>query len=178
MKDRRMSMSAEELSAANSAVFERAAQLLREYEPKRLFSYVSVPPLEVDTRGLLTLALDNGIAAAVPKCTDRRGEMVFYNIGSLSELSPGACGIDEPDPGKCSAADLSEGGLCIVPGLAFDRRGCRLGFGGGYYDRFLADFGGMKVGLCFECCLEDALPAENFDIRVDAVITEADIYRF
>lgn len=178
MKQRRRRLSREEMVRADKAILDRVSRLLQNEKPGQLLSYVSVPGSEVDTRALLQYALDSDIPVAVPKCTDRPGEMIFCTITSLSGLVTSRYGIDEPDESICPRADISSGGICIVPALAFDRRGFRLGYGGGYYDRFLPGFTGMKIGLCYECCLEEILPSDGFDIKADAVITEADTYRF
>ena len=65
--------------------------------------------------------------------------------------------------------------VCIVPGLAFDKNGYRIGYGKGYYDRFLKDFNGTKIGLCRCDFLKDALPVNEFDHKVDMIITEKGI---
>ena len=64
--------------------------------------------------------------------------------------------------------------LVLVPGLCYDRQGYRLGFGGGYYDRWLAGFPGLRVGLCREAVLQDRLPVEHHDLPVDLVVTESE----
>ena len=67
--------------------------------------------------------------------------------------------------------------LCIVPALAYDAQGNRLGYGGGFYDRFLSGKEIFKLGITYEACLRTELPSENYDIAVDAVITEKNIIR-
>lgn len=138
---------------------------------KKLFLFVS-SPIEVDTMNIIMRAFDDGKQVAVPKCIDKKGKMEFYFISSLSQLEKGAFGIMEPNEDVCEqVTDLSEG-LCIVPGICFDMSGYRIGFGKGYYDRFLERFGGVTVGLCYSKCTEHELPRGSHDKPVDILITE------
>ena len=98
--------------------------------------------------------------------------MDFYFIKSYDDLSPGKYGILEPVPERCEKAVDFLRGLCLVPGLSFDLQGYRLGFGKGYYDRFLSDFGGTTVGICYSKCTMGELPRGTFDRAVDIVLTE------
>ncbi len=145
---------------------------LEEYKAcKTLFVFVSTP-IEVDTSAIISKALADGKKLAVPKCRDKNGKMDFYYIDSLECLEVGAYSIMEPDEKKCEkVTDLSEG-LCIVPGLCFDFQGYRLGFGKGYYDRFLQNFKGTTVGLCYSRCTERELPKGIYDRAVDILVTE------
>ena len=143
---------------------------------KTLFVFVSTP-IEVDTFAIIDRAFSDGKTVAVPKCRDKNGQMDFYYIESRDSLKAGAFSIMEPDEEKCEkVTELSEG-LCIVPGLCFDLQGYRIGFGKGYYDRFLNVFGGTTVGLCYSRCIEKELPKGIFDKSVDIIITEKYINR-
>ncbi len=127
--------------------------------------------IEVDTRRFITEMLAEGRTVAVPKCEGRY--MRFLVISSLSELIKSRYGVDEPVSGT-EISDLKNT-VCIVPALRFDERGYRLGWGGGFYDRFLADYPGYSVGICYEqCCGE--VPTDEFDLPVNVVITENGIY--
>jgi len=137
-----------------------------------LLTYVSTPG-EVDTLALIRAALAQGKTVAVPRCLPER-RMVFGRISALEELVPGAYGIPEPPP-ECPTAEAGSNSLCLVPGLAFDSRGNRIGYGGGYYDRFLAGFPGISVGLVRQDFLKTALPAEATDRRVDYLAAETGI---
>ncbi len=135
-----------------------------------LFLFVS-SSIEFDTSEIMQKAFDDGKRVAVPKCRDQKGFMDFYYITSSSQLEKGAFGIYEPK-GECErVTDLSKG-VCVVPGLCFDMYGYRIGFGMGYYDRFLENFGGTKVGLCYSKCTEHELPKGLHDMPVDILITE------
>ena len=141
----------------------------------RVFCYVSIDS-EADTRAFLNACFRLKKDVAVPKC-GQDGMMQFYAVHSLCELSPAApFGIPEPE-GDVIAVP-TEKTLCVVPGLAFDRAGFRLGYGGGYYDRFLPSFPGFSLGLCFDECLTDALPRGAHDVSLQAVLTPDGLYTF
>lgn len=138
-----------------------------------LLTYVSTAQ-EIDTLALICRALSDGKRVACPVCTDVRGVMDFHLISSKDELTVGKFGILEP-AAKCERLKDLTGALCVVPGLAFDRAGYRIGYGGGYYDRFLPVLysqGGISIGLCAEQNLLDTLPAEKLDRQVTMVITQ------
>ena len=98
--------------------------------------------------------------------------MDFYEVNSLEQLKKGRYSIMEPDAKLCrQITDYSEG-ICLVPGLSFDLYGYRLGFGKGYYDRFLENFGGTTAGLCYSRCIEQKLPHGIYDKTVNIIITE------
>ncbi len=90
----------------------------------------------------------------------------------LSQLTRSRQGLLEPDAELTELADASEAELILVPGLGFDARGARLGLGGGYYDRFLAEVEGTQLGLAFEWQLLSEVPMSGHDQRVDGIVTE------
>lgn len=142
-----------------------------------LFAYVS-QDIECDTAPMIAQALSLGKRVAVPKCLDGVNEMDFYFIQSIDDLSPGKYGILEPDPDRCErVTDCGGSALCLVPGLSFDLQGYRLGFGKGYYDRFLGRFKGTTVGICYSRCTVSELPRGSFDKAVDILITDRFINR-
>lgn len=130
---------------------------------------------EVVTHKLIDKALTDKKRVALPKCTDKNGNMKFYYIDSVSELSEGMYGIKEPIA-KLQADTFNEYSLCFVPGLSFDKKGYRLGYGKGYYDRFLSSFCGISIGLCYDTCLAECLPTGEFDEKVNYIITNTKIY--
>ncbi len=136
-----------------------------------LLTYVSTG-IEVSTEKIITTALSEGKRVACPRCVDGTREMDFYFIDSLDELHPRTFGVREPeaDPGRIY--DSTGHPICIVPGLSFDRWGYRLGYGKGYYDRFLSRYSGWTVGLCYSACVQYKLPHGRFDRPVDRLITE------
>ena len=150
-------------------IFERVTSLRQYEECKYLFTYVSLES-ETDTLQLIKKALSDGKTVAVPKCDDRH-TMDFYIINSLDDLEQGAFGIPEPK-NICTKAENRFPALCIVPALCFDLSGYRVGYGGGYYDRFLANFKGTSVGVCYSRCLCEECPKDIYDIAVDMIVTE------
>lgn len=141
-------------------------------ENEIILTYVSTA-IEVDTHEIITEALERGKTVAAPRCIDGTRDMDFYAIRSFEDLEKGAFGVMEPNPETCEKLPDYKQGLCIVPALAFDKEGFRLGYGKGYYDRFLSLFGGETLGLCYADCLcEEPLPHGKFDKKVSLIITE------
>lgn len=135
-------------------------------EAKVILTYAS-SPIEVDTRRLIKFALSEGKTVAVPKCEGKN--MRFLSIKSLSELTVGSHGVEEPLDGE-EITDFSDS-VCITPALRFDEKGYRLGYGGGFYDRFLRNYSGTAIGICYEeFC--GSIPVGEFDISLETVITE------
>ncbi len=149
---------------------------LRQYSRcDTVFTYVS-KELEVDTYAIIRAAWANGKKVAVPKCVSNN-QLDFYYIESMDDLEEGTFGVKEPIVDRCQkVTDLSKG-LCIVPGLSFDAEGYRLGYGKGYYDRFLSKFGGDTVGLCYSNCIKWKLPHGKYDRAVDVIVTDRYIRR-
>lgn len=169
-------MNSEKKSQMDASVLSRFLSL-REYERvQTVFTYVS-KSIEVDTDALIRSVLRTGKTVAVPLCLPDTLGMKFYEIRSLKELAEGTYGVLEPDPAVSRPVDLYENSLCVVPGLSFDSQGYRLGYGKGYYDRFLANYGGITVGLCYTGCMKWELPHGYYDKPVDILITEKYIRR-
>ena len=117
-------------------------------------------------------ALAEGKQVAFPIITDTENKkMSFHIIPSLDNTVLGAYGIKEP-PKDAPLALLDTDTLCILPALAYDARGNRLGYGGGYYDRFLSKFTGTSVLAIYSFLYADSLPTDGFDKKADIIITE------
>ena len=140
-----------------------------------VFAYYSLPD-EVDTRHFIAELLVAGKKVLLPRVID--GERMEWSLyTSDTPLKPGKFGIAEPDVtqgGACHIADVTkEPSLCyvLVPGLAFDAAGHRLGRGRGYYDRFLAEHPDIyKIGVCFDFQKVAEVPVDEYDIPVDEVV--------
>lgn len=130
---------------------------------------------EISTQAIIEKTLDDGKILALPACLDLSGNMDFYIINSADELKSGCFGIKEPDTDKCTVLSDYSSSVCIVPAFCYDRNGFRLGYGKGYYDKFLKKFTSVSAGLCYNSFIEDKLPADKFDIPVDFIITENNI---
>ncbi len=172
----RQQMSAEARDKADMRIAERVRGLRQYQSCRTLLTYVSTD-IEVDTTRIINNALQDGKCVAVPRCVDGTRRMEFYRISSLNELQPGTFGVLEPlaDPERLVADDSAS--LCIVPALSYDWRGYRLGYGKGYYDRYLADYGGNVIGICYHNCVQRSLPHGRFDRRVSLLITDQYIRR-
>lgn len=135
-----------------------------------LLAFVS-KDIEINTNMIINQALADGKTLALPKCKEEN-LMDFYIVDDLANLKEGYYGLLEPDSTKCQLLQSTDNSVCIVPGLAFDREGYRIGFGKGYYDRFLLDFKGVTVGMCYTKCVEENLPRGYYDRPIDILITE------
>lgn len=142
----------------------------------RLFIFVS-SPIECDTSQIINDAFNSGKRVAVPRCGEKPGQMDFYYITSTDDLEKGAFSLLEPVPERCEKATDYSSGFCVVPGLCFDLEGYRVGFGKGYYDRFLDSFKGITAGICYSRYTLKQLPRGTFDRHTDMLITEKFINR-
>lgn len=143
-------------------------------EASYILAYVS-KGREVDTRGIILHALANGKRVYAPVADASSGTMEYYRIFDIYSLRKGAFGIMEPEAKEQNKFIPGEGrGLILVPGVAFDRSGNRIGMGGGYYDRYLAslDEGIKSISPAFSFQITDYIPAERHDLPVDCIITE------
>ncbi len=157
-------------------IADQVRQLWQYARARQILVYVSTP-IEVDTHRIIRRALEDGKRVAVPRCIPDTREMEFYYINSLDELSVGSFGVLEPDPDpERLVTDLSEG-LCLIPAFCYDYRGFRLGYGKGYYDRFLPKFGGNLIGICYSACVRYHLPHGRFDRPAQLLVTEKYIRR-
>lgn len=127
---------------------------------------------EWDTAAIIEQGWQDGKTIAVPKCIPEFRRLEFYKLESFHQLENSFYNLQEPDPEQTSRVEKQEMDLLIVPGLAFDKRGYRVGFGGGYYDRFLTDFPNSTISIFYSKQLLDHLPNESFDIPVQALLTE------
>ena len=137
-----------------------------------LMTYVSIGS-EVDTKKLILTALADGKKTAVPYCIANTRNMDFYIINSLEELKKRSFDVPEPNVQIHEKLEVFSGSLCILPGLAFDKKGYRLGYGGGYYDRFLSKgYNGETAGICYSGCFIDEIKHGRYDVPCDFIITE------
>ena len=135
--------------------------------------YVSMDN-EVDTHGLIASALKMGKQVCVP-VTRAQGVMHFQQIMGLDELRPVRFGLLEPVYQRERVVGPDDLDLVIVPGIAFDRQGNRLGFGAGFYDRFLVQCSATCVGLAYAFQVVEAVPTEGHDVQMDGVVTEDEV---
>lgn len=132
--------------------------------------------IEVDTSPILAAALADGKIIGAPRCESGENVMDFFRIGCMGDLELGAFNILEPKQ-SCSKIESFSTAICIVPGLAYDVSGHRIGFGRGYYDRFLSNFDGVSCGICFDEFTVDNIPVEPTDIPVNMLVTQTKTIR-
>ena len=125
---------------------------------------------EIDLSLVAVDAWAAGKVVAYPRCLDRSGHMAFFAVASPEQLVEGTFGILEPDT-FCLPVQPSGNALCIVPALAVDVKGNRLGYGKGYYDRFLAEFEGITACAAYAACIAKELPHDGYDLPVQMIIT-------
>jgi 5-formyltetrahydrofolate cyclo-ligase len=130
---------------------------------------------EVDTKAMLEETISRGKLALAPKALPKTRELIPSQIIDWEQdLAPGSYNIPEPREDKLRPLEPDKIDLLIVPGVAFDQKGNRLGYGGGYYDRFfpLLKPGTPLVALVFDLQLQPDIPVDEWDRRVDCIITE------
>lgn len=164
-------------TTADNNIYNQAINTDLLYNNPDIFIYVSTE-IEVDTRKLIDYFLGIKYNVAVPYCIDKNGSMCFYYIKSLSDLQLNHYGILEPDPEHFTMAAPKNSDLCFVPCLGFDSEGYRIGYGKGYYDRFLSLNQIKKIGLCYDTCRVNKIPRDEFDIKLDGIITDKNYYSF
>lgn len=134
---------------------------------------------EINIIPIAEAGLAAGKRVAFPRCNPDDRSMVFHFVSSLDELEKSTYGLLEP-PAGFPAFDTAEcekhNVVCIVPGIVYDRKGYRIGYGGGYYDRYLSSFGGTKVGVAYSDFIANSVPHGRFDLAVDVLMTERGIY--
>lgn len=162
LTERRRAMDITDKAAADEDIFRQLIPLID--NAGAVFTYASTE-IEVDTRRVIKYCLDKKIPVALPISGDT--DISFYYIKKISELKKGRFGIDEPPKEYPALADFKT--LCIVPALCADGEGLRLGYGRGYYDRYLSKFTGKSVIICYRSFKRE-VPAEPHDIKANFTI--------
>ena len=148
---------------------------LPEFQASRCLGCYMALPREVQTMELIYHCWDTGRQVCVPAFDESRAAYGMALIEKGEEMVPGVAGIMEPR--VTCWVEPQDMDFIVVPGIAYDRQGGRLGQGGGHYDRLLARCSAFKVGTAFEFQLRDRLPRAEHDVPVDAVVTEQNVYR-
>lgn len=173
IRTQKRSMTQTEISEKSKKIFEKLEQLSVWKDTECIFAYVSYNQ-EVETRTRLETWIKEGKRIALPKVIGK--EMQFYFIEDMKQLESGYQGILEPNSSAC--ADGTSG-IMLMPGLAFDQEYHRLGYGGGFYDRYLKRYQQSKfykIALAYQFQIVEEVPTEVFDHLVDRIITEVDIF--
>ncbi len=151
---------------------------LEEYKKAETVMIYSDIKSEVKTNVFAERIISDGKHVVFPVTDLEKKELYPYEITDTSQLKVQAYGIMEPsikliDEGVVKPVSKADIDIVMVPGIVFDMFGDRIGYGGGYYDKFLEDFKGLKVGVTYSECMCYSVPAEENDIRMDMLITEA-----
>ncbi len=157
-------------------IFQRLIRLPQYRSAGCIVTYVSTSG-EVDTRALMKQAWQDGKQVAVPRCVPGTRLMEMYYIKSMNDLEEGMYGILEPK-NSCTICKDWKDCLCIVPAFCNDKKGYRLGYGGGYYDRFLNQFTGKTVGINYSECVREEIQHGRYDVPIQMLLTERDRFYF
>ena len=170
IKARRTEMDKRYKARLDSRIRQRLIFTYQYRECDTLLIYASTA-IEVDTFGIIEHALQHGRRVALPRCISGTRDMVFHYITDINQLKPGSFGVLEPTE-DLPTWQPSDGGLAVVPALSLDSFGYRLGYGGGYYDRFLSGFTGETIGITYSDNFCYRLNHGRYDVPLGAVLTD------
>jgi len=180
--DLKRSLRTERIQMSERVVREKSLRIYRQlidmpaYQLARCIAcYVSIKN-EVDTRVVIQNAIGSGKQVGVP-VTREDGDMDFQAIAGLSDLRLVHYGLREPVPDSQKVLLPHTIDVILIPGIAFDRVGHRIGSGGGYYDRFLVRTEAVRIGLSYSFQIIDRVPAEPHDVKMDLIITEDEVIK-
>ena len=166
IREMKRAMTPEQIEQASQRLGELFVQTSQYRQAKTIYGYLPYNQ-EVRTVPMLEQALRDGKRVAVPKCYG--DEMKFIYMDDLSQVAPGYANIPEPIADEPVADDKTA--LVLMPGMAFTEKGDRMGYGGGFYDKFLAaEPEHPTVALCYAFQMVESLPTEDYDIPVDCVL--------
>lgn len=172
-KQRRVDMPMEERHRRDEAICRVAEGLVSFRYAEYVLLYAATEG-EIDVNAIAELALEKGKKVCFPRCDKKTHTMTYHMVNSLDELSVDSYGILEPsedapiyEPEKDTGA-----AVCFVPGLVYDKAGYRLGYGKGFYDRYLSAFSGCTIGVVYSDYILPTVPRGRFDVSVDILLTE------
>lgn len=171
MLEKRKTLLKEDKLKWDREIARNLAEMKEFVEAKDVLCYVSTGD-EVDTKKIINFSLSQNKNVYVPKVISKE-KMEFYKINSLSELQKGYFGIMEPDTEneKFEKGDA----ICIVPGLCFDKDGNRLGYGGGFYDRYLQNKEIFKASLSYSSFVFEMIDFDEYDVKMDCIVTQSGV---
>jgi 5-formyltetrahydrofolate cyclo-ligase len=162
----------------DAAINNRLFNLEEFIDAMSVLMYVSFRT-EVDTIGQLEGILCLGKKLVVPLVDSKQKQLTLYEIKDITDLVPGYMDIPEPKAVENRKVELKDIDIIVIPGTGFDTKGNRLGYGGGYYDRLLADTEKNipKIALAFEEQIAEEIPSEPHDMKMDIIITDERVIR-
>lgn len=172
MRGKRKALTEEERASLDSIIFDKLINSEDYKKSKYIFLFVSYDT-EIDTHRIMKQVLKDGKVLCVPKVISKEEGMIITQINKFEDLEPGAYGILEPKDGALKI-DESLIDVAYLPGLAFDKKGGRVGYGGGFYDRFLRKSRKdcKKIGLAYSFQVLEEVPMEQEDEFIDGIITD------
>ena len=174
----RNNQSKQEIKEKSSLIKKRLFQIEEYQHAHTVLFYVSFGS-EVDTHEMITQSINQRKQVIIPKTDTKNNNLFLYEYTSIHDLRPGTYGVLEPYSNLSNCISCNEVELVIVPGVVFDVKGNRIGYGKGYYDSLLSTMKLIKkIGLAFELQIIDEIPAEKHDIKLDSIITEQRIITF
>lgn len=176
MKKRLAALSEETYRTLCSNITERL-MALPEWKDAGIIGLTLSMKHEINTDIIIRHAWAEDKKVALPKANPKEKSMDFRILNAFEDAEEAFAGIREPIPERTEPVAPHDIDLLVVPGLVFDEKGYRIGFGGGFYDRFLVKYKGLTVSLAFEMQLVDSLPAESFDLPVDIIVTNQRVIR-
>jgi len=177
MKQMRSELSIWSFRQNSQTIMNRCMELEEWLGARTVHIYIAALNNEVDTLGLIFRLFDSGKRVVVPKCGDTAHRLQNIRIESLDRLVCGKYGLMEPEYVPEREVAPRNLDLVISPLLAFDRKGERIGFGGGYYDGLLRECICPRIGLAYSFQEVAAVPSEPHDERLDLIITEQEVIR-
>lgn len=130
---------------------------------------------EIETSTIIEEAWRQRKKVVIPKCCPEQFKMEFRTYESENQLEMVYFGLKEPIVSKTSLIRAEDIDLVIVPGICFDRNGFRIGYGGGYYDRYLSEYKGLTISLAFEAQIVPSIPVQSHDVPVHQILTEKEV---
>ena len=176
----RNGMEMAEIEAKSGLIREKLFSLKEFLEAETVLFFLSFGK-EVRTEAMVRESLKRGKKVLVPKTDTKNHRLILSRLLDYdTDLAPGVWGIPEPRPEALRPVEPREVDLVVVPGVAFDEEGNRLGYGGGYYDRLFPQLkeGVPLVALAFACQLVEAVPTSSHDKKIHLLITEKEVLRF
>lgn len=165
------SMSDNQYHVYSATICEKVLQERLIIEGKTIAITISNKP-EVDTTPLIEALWKLGKRVAVPKCNAKTKDMYFYVFQNFSELEMVYMHLREPIPALTEHVEAADIDVMIVPGVVFDESGYRIGYGGGFYDRYLTNYNGELIVLAFDEQVISNVPTESHDLPVNLIITQ------
>ncbi len=172
-KERRRAMLPEEKFRRDEAICKAAEGLVSFRYAEYVLLYAATSD-EIDVSAIAKAAFAKGKKVLFPRCDRKSHTMTYHTVASLDELTDdGMGGLEPPAENPVyDAENETAGAVCFVPGLVYDRAGYRLGYGKGFYDRYLSGFSGCTIGVVYSDYILPEVPRGRFDVTVDILLTE------